>query len=380
MSKTLMLKGFEVELFTGRATGENIGIANSITNELEGFVKEPDHRNIEYITNPCSEYLPLNKSLLLPRKILRDWLAPRGLTLFPGSTLGLGNSKTFERSDLTNKYHDFIEKAYASRVVTASIHINIGVEDLSLLFSALRLIRAEAALFLAISASSPFLDGKSSGAHSQRWLQFPHTPKRVPLFLNHGHYVKWVEDQLASGMMLNERHLWTSVRPNGPRRPYELNRIELRVCDLISDVDLLIAVTALVELRILSLFRNPESLDPLKASRLSPIELAELSDSNDREVACMSLDATIHRWIDGEKIVCRDWINELLSDLRPIAVDMNLLHKLIPIKELLDKGNLAMQWMNDYFAGQSVQEVIQKSIAHMEAQELSLCNSYGLLG
>jgi gamma-glutamyl:cysteine ligase YbdK (ATP-grasp superfamily) len=44
------------------------------------------------------------------------------------------------------------------------------------LFAGLRLLRCEAALLLALSASSPFLDGQATGAHSQRWLQFPLTP------------------------------------------------------------------------------------------------------------------------------------------------------------------------------------------------------------
>ena len=56
------------------------------------------------------------------------------------------------------------------------------------------------------------------------------------LFANHGHYVGWVEEQLETGNMTNERHFWTSVRPNGPKRPYQLNRLELRICDLITDM------------------------------------------------------------------------------------------------------------------------------------------------
>ena len=41
----------------------------------------------------------------------------------------------------------------------------------------------------------------------------------VPLFRDHQHYIEWVEEQMSTGAMRNERHLWTSVRPNGPRRP-----------------------------------------------------------------------------------------------------------------------------------------------------------------
>ena len=51
MSASLLLKGFEVELFTGLATGEHLGVSEAVSKDLVEFVTEPDHRNIEYITS-----------------------------------------------------------------------------------------------------------------------------------------------------------------------------------------------------------------------------------------------------------------------------------------------------------------------------------------
>ena len=269
MTASLLLKGFEIELFTGNPSGENVGIAAEAAQALEGFVTEPDNRNLEYITAPESNYAPLSEALLAPRRQLRAWLEARALTLLPGSTLSLGDPNRFERSNPGNAYHSLIEATYGTRVVTASIHINLGINDTSALFTALRLIRCEAALLLALSASSPFLGGAVTGVHSQRWLQFPLTPSSVPLFQDHGHYIRWVDEQLQAGTMHNVRHLWTSVRPNGPSRPLDLNRLELRICDLITDPALLLAVTTLLELRVLMVIASPERLDPFRVSPLS---------------------------------------------------------------------------------------------------------------
>ena len=71
MSKELLLKGFEVELFTGLATGEHVGVSSDVVNDLSEFVTEPDQRNLEYITDPFSEYEVLKDVLLAPRKKLR---------------------------------------------------------------------------------------------------------------------------------------------------------------------------------------------------------------------------------------------------------------------------------------------------------------------
>ena len=369
MTNFMLLKGFEVELFTGTYAGENVGVASAITEELSEFVKEPDQRNLEYITVPDQRYAVLKHALLLPRQKLRKWLDCQKLTILPGSTLSLGNTKIFERSDLENSYHSFIEKNYGTNVVTASIHINLGIENLSLLFSALRLIRCEASLFLALSASSPFLEGQATGAHSQRWVQFPKTPSKVPMFVNHAHYVAWVEEQLSQGSMQNERHLWTSVRPNGPERPHVLNRLELRICDLVTDVDLLLAITALLELRIINLTNNLKKFDPIKASSKTQEELALLADENDLLVAKSSLDANLSHWKNGKQIKCRDWIKELILDVTPLAKELDMLELLQPIESVLTNGNQSMRWLDSYSNGVSIQTLLQHGMGEMEREE-----------
>ena len=375
--KEFLLKGFEVELFTGLNTGQHVGVSASVANEFSDFVKEPDQRNLEYITQPEKQYKKLKALLLEPRKRLRDWLDQRNLTILPGSTLSLGDSGEFQRSDLSNPYHEFIELNYGTTVVTSSIHINLGIDDLSLIFSALSLVRCEAALFLALSASSPFLDGSPTGFHSQRWIQFPKTPKKVPLFQNHAHYVNWIEKQLREGHMCNERHLWTAVRPNGKKRPYQLNRLELRICDLVTDCDLLLAITALLELRVMSLMKNPRKLDPAKMSKFSHIELAELCDMNEVAAAKNSLDATLHHWMDGRMISCRDWISELLEDVRPLAIDLDILEVLTAIQEVLDNGNQSMKWLKSFKAGTSVPMLLSDSIKAMKIEEDVALNKEG---
>jgi len=369
MTNFMLLKGFEVELFTGTYAGENVGVASAITEELSEFVKEPDQRNLEYITVPDQRYAVLKHALLLPRQKLRKWLDCQKLTILPGSTLSLGNTKIFERSDLENSYHSFIEKNYGTNVVTASIHINLGIENLSLLFSALRLIRCEASLFLALSASSPFLEGHATGAHSQRWVQFPKTPSKVPMFVNHAHYVAWVEEQLSQGSMQNERHLWTSVRPNGPERPHVLNRLELRICDLVTDVDLLLAITALLELRIINLTNNLKKFDPIKASSKTQEELALLADENDLLVAKLSLDANLSHWKNGKQINCRDWIKELILDVTPLAKELDMIELLQPIESVLTNGNQSMRWLDSYSNGVSIQTLLQHGMGEMEREE-----------
>ena len=372
MSGALLLKGFEVELFTGRPDGTVVGWSPAAAAALDGFVTEPDHRNLEYITAPHASYQRQLELLLEPRRQLRAWLAERGLTILPGSTLSLGDSSRFERSNPDNPYHDYIETTYGTQVVTASVHINLGLTDMEALFAACRLVRCEAALLLALSASSPFLDGVATGAHSQRWLQFPLTPPQVPLFRSHSHYIAWVEEQLASGAMQNVRHLWTSVRPNGDNRPHGLNRLELRICDLITDPALLLAITAYCELRIQQLLADPASHDPQVASQLTADELASLADANDRAAARSSLQASLRDWRTGAPIQAADWIRRDLASLAPLAEQLNLTGTLAPLDAVLSGGNQAMRWLERRAQGRPIAAIVAASAEAMAQRESAL--------
>ena len=378
MSAPLLLKGFEVELYTGRADGTVVGCSAEAAAALDGFVTEPDCRNLEYITPPDADYSRQLQLLLEPRQRLRRWLANRNLTLLPGSTLSLGDSQRFERSDPSNPYHGYIEATYGTKVVTASVHINLGLtadhglEPMTSLFAGLRLMRCEASLLLALSASSPFLDGHVTAAHSQRWLQFPLTPAEVPLFLDHQHYISWMGEQLALGTMQNVRHLWTSVRPNGDNRPHDLNRLEIRICDLVTDPLVLLAITAFAELRLQQLLREPERYDPLHASSLSPSQLATLADANDRAAARSSLDATVMHWRNGAPILVRDWLAQELADLAPLAEELGLSRVLAPLQGVLDQGNQAMGWLAGHQAGLSIPTLLNQTVEAMASQEAEL--------
>nr|YP_002049249.1 hypothetical protein PCC_0611 [Paulinella chromatophora]ACB43039.1 hypothetical protein PCC_0611 [Paulinella chromatophora] len=377
MNHSLLLKGFEVELFTGKDDGTVIGIASKAAQALTGFITEPDERNIEYTTPPHTAYDQQLVFLLEPRLRLRHWLSQHELTLLPGSTLSLGDSNHFERSNPGNIYHDLIETKYGTRVVTASVHINFGLRDMEMLFASCRLVRCEAALLLALSASSPFLDGKICGVHSQRWKQFPLTPLEVPLFVDHKHYVDWMKSELLVGKMYNERHFWTSVRPNGTARPHNVNRLELRICDLISDPKILLAITAFIELRLIELMNNPENCDPLRISKLTPTELATLADSNDQKAAQSSLDSMLHDWHDGESISARDWIGQKLESMVPLAEAYGLTKVLSPVNQLLIEGNQSMIWLKEIEKGLTISQVLSKEIANMAKQDEDLNNALG---
>lgn len=372
----LLSKGFEIEMYTGTPQGDIVGLSDKIVASLNGFVREPDSRNVEYTTPPSLEYEKLLCDLVRPRQRLREYLKRLGnYTIIPGSTLSLGGSDRFYRSNPDNSYHDYIENTYGTKVVTASVHINVGISDPELLMRACRLIRVEAPLYLALSASSPFLDGGVTGYHSTRWGLFPKTPDHVPLFESHAHHIQWVEAQLVAGTMQNVRHLWSSVRPNGDRRPYDLNRLELRICDLVTDPIALLAIIALLEARLWQLIENPW-LDPLEMSNLPATTRAEdlvtLTNDNEAAAARYSLDAPLKHWEDGRSILARDWITEIYQEVWAIAKQQGFNCFLSPLLKILREGNEAQQWLRLHSYGFNNRQIMIQGIHAMQEREQEL--------
>jgi len=368
MSQNNLYKGFEVELFTG-SLDSHIGVSAEIEKKFPDFVKEPDNRNVEYITTPEKDYNFLYEKLLIPRKKLRRWLNKKELTIIPSSTLCFKHNIQFQRSDINNVYHQFIQDNYGTSIATSSVHINVGIDDLDKLFAAIRLIRSEAALYLSLSASSPFLNNQITENHSQRWIQFPKTPSKVPFFVNHNSYIEWIEENIANKNMQNIRHFWASIRPNGPHRPVKLDRLELRICDFVHDIKLLLGITAMLELRILHLLENIKTLDPLNASIFSIDELSEICDQNEINAAKDSLNSELIHWQDGKKVICKEWIQKLLLDLSSTAEKYNMKNLLKPIYKVLEEGNQSMKWINQYEKGLSIEQIMKISIEDMIRSE-----------
>ncbi len=368
----LLLKGIEEEVYTGKRDGEVVGMSHEIAADLQGFVTEPDCRNAEVALPPIQCYLELGHTLLCYRRQLREYLSNRGdYTLLPGGSLALGDSSVFVLSNPNNPYYQQIKSMYGANVVTASTHINIGITDPEELIRALRVLRAEAALFLALSASSPFLDGQVTDFHSVRWHRFPKTPSDVPFFRDHAHYIEWVEAQLAAGSMHNIRHLWVSARPNGIGAPREIQRLELRICDRVDDLPRLLAIIALMEARVHQVLEDHD-LDPLLTCGRDDAQLKQWAEENEDACARSSLDADVTRWNDGLTVTARDWLHEILESTKTAAAKKGFAEWLAPIEDILREGNSAQAWLRQVENGASVEEVYAAAVCETEENESKL--------
>ena len=112
---------------------------------------------------------------------------------------------------------------------TFSLHAHVGVRDIDRAVRVCDRLRPLLPLLLAISANSPYLDGRDSGLHSARTQSFTRTFPRcgVPdAFGSWAAYREYIELLVRTRSIVEFTQVWWSVRPH-----FGFGTVEIRICD-----------------------------------------------------------------------------------------------------------------------------------------------------
>jgi len=118
----------------------------------------------------------------------------------------------------------------AKRNNTFSLHVHVGVRDLDRAVRACDRLRPVLPVLLALSASSPLVDGIDSGLHSARTQIFTKSFPRcgVPdAFGSWAAFRAYLELLIATGSIVEYTQVWWSVRPH-----LSFGTVEVRICDV----------------------------------------------------------------------------------------------------------------------------------------------------
>jgi carboxylate-amine ligase len=121
-------------------------------------------------------------------------------------------------------------KYVAWRNNTFSLHVHLGVRDLDRAIRVCDRLRPVLPLLLAISANSPYLDGRDTGLHSARTQSFTKSFPRcgVPdAFGGWPAYREYIEFLKRTNSIVEFTQVWWSVRPH-----FSFGTVEMRICDV----------------------------------------------------------------------------------------------------------------------------------------------------
>jgi carboxylate-amine ligase len=121
-------------------------------------------------------------------------------------------------------------KYVAWRNNTFSLHVHVGVRDVDRAVRVCDRLRSLLPLLLAVSANSPFLDGRLAGLHSARTQTFTRSFPRcgVPhAFGGWPAFRRYIELLIATRSIIEFTQVWWSVRPH-----FSYGTVEVRICDV----------------------------------------------------------------------------------------------------------------------------------------------------
>ena len=121
-------------------------------------------------------------------------------------------------------------KYVAWRNNTFSMHLHVGVRGADRAVLVCDRLRPVLPLLLAISANSPFLDGRDSGLHSARSQIFTKSFPRcgVPdAFGSWQAYAEYIDFLSRTSSIVEYTQVWWSVRPH-----FSFGTVEVRICDV----------------------------------------------------------------------------------------------------------------------------------------------------
>ncbi len=132
----------------------------------------------------------------------------------------------------TEHYHRVEDglKYVAWRNNTFSLHVHVGVRDIDRAVQVCDRMRPLLPLLLAVSANSPFLDGRLAGLHSARTQTFTRSFPRcgVPYaFGGWAAFREYIDLLIRTRSIIEFTQVWWSVRPH-----FSYGTVEVRICDV----------------------------------------------------------------------------------------------------------------------------------------------------
>jgi glutamate---cysteine ligase / carboxylate-amine ligase len=117
----------------------------------------------------------------------------------------------------------------AQRNNTWSLHVHVGVRGADRAVAVCDHLRGLLPELLALSANSPFLDGRDTGLHTVRTEIFTRTFPRCGVhepFGNWAAYADFIDVLVRTNSIVEATQLWWSVRPH-----HAFGTVEVRICD-----------------------------------------------------------------------------------------------------------------------------------------------------
>jgi carboxylate-amine ligase len=239
-------------------------------------------------------------------------------------------------------------KYVAWRNNTFSLHVHVGVREIDRAVKVCDRLRPLLPVLLAISANSPFLDGRDTGLHSARTQSFTKSFPRcgVPdAFGGWAAYREYIEWLVRTRSIVEFTQVWWSVRPH-----FGFGTVEVRICDAQSTAGESDALAALMVACIGQALRDVDEGVPFRDPP------ARMIEENMWRAIRFGLDGSLVDLERGEEYPARAAIERLAVWTAPVRAELG-------IEPPFPERNGAQRQRERIAAGATREEVFAAAVA-----------------
>src|SRR5712692_9103751 len=323
--------------------------------ELESQVNAELMQSVLEIATPvCRAAADVHEELSKLRGYVCGIARAKGLRV---GSAGTHPFSLFERQRITarDRYRALVDQMQyiARRELIFGLHVHVAVDDPEKAIQVVNGLIGHLAELVALSSSSPFWRGEPTGLRSSRHMVFAAFPRSgpPPRFKNYADYAELVGQLERTGCIADYTHIWWDIRLH-PR----LGTIEIRICDAVTQLDDVVAITAFCQ----ALVKHySERFD---AGEEIPSFHRILTTENKWLAARYGLEAPVMDLQTGRRnrIPVAQAIRRTLKLVEPHARELGSDTELAGIEQILRRGNGADRQLRVFNANRDIVEVVRE--------------------
>lgn len=333
---------------------EEVQSAAQGTSLEDHLVGELIASEVEVRTGRCETFGEVPTVVAERRAQLQALVEPMGLLLGATGTHPWANWKDQRIIDTPHyRRNDELLRYVVWRNNTFGLHVHVAINGPDRAIAVAAGMRNFLPELLALSCSSPFVEGVNSGLHSARTQIFTRFFPRcgVPdAFASWAEYERFVRFLYDTGSIAEHTQIWWSVRPH-----LAFPTVEIRICDgqpELPEAQSLAAFAAALTARVARAYDEGEPIDPL------PHRLIE---ENFWRAIRWGLTGELLDFERGEPIPARQRIEELIEWVMPVAEEIGAGPYLA-----VPERNAAERQIERFEEGASLEEIYAEQVRATE--------------
>jgi carboxylate-amine ligase len=308
---------------------------------LQEHIKPEMHKSVvEVGTGICANIKEARQNVLELRKGICQLAQKSGLHIVGAGTHPFSDWRAQEIME-HDRYKMIVDEMgdIARANLIFGLHVHIGIEDRETAIALMNQMRYFLPHILALSTSSPFWLGRDTGLKSVRATIFKRFPRTgIPdFFTSWADFENFVNTLIKTGCIDNGKKIWWDIRPHA-----FFNTIEVRICDLPTRLDETIAIAALIQATVVTLYN-------LRKRNLSfNIYRPTLIEENKWRAARYGIKGKLIDFGKQEEVPYRDLMYEYIRIIDEAVDELGSRQEINYIHHILEHGTSADRQLQVY--------------------------------